>query len=96
MSDPRRMFDILVDAAIAAGKVLHDQDRLDEMKRRTIPTCGACQHWMKSRDCPAERNVNGFSRGPSMNSPPCGKFNPEADFTRAVADYQSAMKERRP
>lgn len=36
--------------------------------------CGSCQHWMKSRDCPRERNVNGMSRGPSSGDYPCGKF----------------------
>lgn len=36
--------------------------------------CGSCQHWMKSRSCPSERNVNGMSRGPSSEAPACGKF----------------------
>jgi hypothetical protein len=29
---------------------------------------------MKSRECPAEKNVNGMSRGPSMGGMPCQKF----------------------
>lgn len=36
--------------------------------------CGNCYFWMKSRDCPRERNVNGATRGPSCSEPACGKF----------------------
>lgn len=41
------------------------------------PTCGKCEWWMKSSDCPQERNVNGYSRGPSTSSTlarSCAKF----------------------
>jgi len=41
--------------------------------------CGDCYWWMKSRDCPRERNVNGRNRGPSMNDWPCGKMQETAD-----------------
>jgi hypothetical protein len=36
--------------------------------------CGDCDKWMKSRECPAEKNVNGFSRGPSCNGFICKAF----------------------
>ena len=36
--------------------------------------CGSCCFWMKSRDCPAERNVGGMRRGPSSSALPCAKF----------------------
>lgn len=36
--------------------------------------CGGCHFWMKSRECPAEKNVNGMSRGPSCEGFPCQKF----------------------
>jgi hypothetical protein len=36
--------------------------------------CGNCQHWMKSRRCPKERNVAGMSRGPGAGAPACGQF----------------------
>lgn len=29
--------------------------------------CGDCDKWMKSRECPRERNVNGWNHGPSCN-----------------------------
>lgn len=36
--------------------------------------CGSCYYWMKSRECPAERHVNGRSIGPSCEGRPCQKF----------------------
>lgn len=36
--------------------------------------CGNCYFWMKSSQCPYEKNVHGFSRGPSCDDAPCGKF----------------------
>lgn len=36
--------------------------------------CGSCFFWMKSRDCPREKNVGGMSRGPSRNDGVCAKF----------------------
>lgn len=36
--------------------------------------CGGCDHWMKSRSCPKERNVGGMSRGPSCDAPACSSF----------------------
>lgn len=43
----------------------------------TRPKCGDCQHWMKSRICPKEHNVNGHSRGPSCGDTPCEKYSLE-------------------
>jgi len=48
---------------------------LSESKRPN--KCGKCHWWMKSRDCPKERNVKGYSRGPSCNDSTavsCPKF----------------------
>jgi hypothetical protein len=37
--------------------------------------CGSsCYFWMKSKECPAEKNVGGMSRGPSCDGTPCQKF----------------------
>ena len=39
--------------------------------------CGRCYWWMKSNDCPQERNVNGWNKGPSGGSllaRSCSKF----------------------
>lgn len=36
--------------------------------------CGACNHWMKSRVCPREKNIGGMTRGPSSGSLACDQF----------------------
>lgn len=38
------------------------------------PKCGDCFLWMKSRLCPKEHNVNGYTRGPNCNGAPCDKY----------------------
>lgn len=38
------------------------------------PQCGDCHWWMKSRDCPREKNVGGMTRGPSAGGTPCNKY----------------------
>ncbi|KPB83847.1 hypothetical protein BTW15_01440 [Pseudomonas syringae pv. tomato] len=61
----------------ALGKAAH----LAYLKRERVrinsearPKCGNCSFWMKSRQCPAEKNVNGQSRGPSCEGFACQKF----------------------
>jgi len=49
-------------------------DMVDRAREATVPKCGRCSHWMKSRICPREKNVNGISKGPSCNALPCDKF----------------------
>jgi hypothetical protein len=61
---------------ITNARVHMDHAEADERNAR--PSCGNCRHWMKSRECPRERNVNGYSRGPSSGEPPCGKFTENA------------------
>ena len=41
--------------------------------------CGDCYYWMKSSECPRERNVKGRNRGPSISGSPCEKFRPDAE-----------------
>lgn len=36
--------------------------------------CGHCDKWMKSQECPKERNVNGRQKGPSIGDPRCDEF----------------------
>ena len=38
------------------------------------PRCGDCYLWMKSGQCPQERNVGGWNKGPSMNGSICERF----------------------
>jgi hypothetical protein len=44
------------------------------LRRWTELRCGNCDHWMKSRVCPKEKNVNGRNKGPSMNEFACELF----------------------
>ena len=46
------------------------------MSKRFIKLCGNCNNWMKSRECSREKNINGYSRGPSMNESPCLEYMP--------------------
>lgn len=54
--------------------------------------CGNCTRWMKSSECPAEKNVNGFSRGPSCNGPACGKFSLEPHATESKRRLESELE----
>jgi hypothetical protein len=67
----------LLDIFDAANRVSRLMN-IAEMKREAAATdkseCGNCVHWMKSRICPRERNVNGRNRGPSMVDPACELF----------------------
>lgn len=47
---------------------LKEAHQIDEKR------CGNCYLWMKSRECPREHNVNGYSRGPNMDAAACDKF----------------------
>lgn len=51
----------------------HEQEAM-RLDREALPKCGNCDHWMKSSQCPQERNVNGRRSGPSMNGFACAKF----------------------
>lgn len=53
----------------------HRQARMRELADDIARVrCGDCGKWMKSRECPKERRVNGTKRGPSANDPICGLF----------------------
>jgi hypothetical protein len=47
------------------------------LREKYLRKCGDCDKWMKSRECPRERNVNGMSRGPSCNDYQCDAFKPK-------------------
>ena len=57
-----------------ARAVREARQGLEAAKR---PRCGSCYYWMMSHYCPAEKNVNGMSKGPSSDSKlaiSCSKF----------------------
>lgn len=74
--------------------------QMDEKKRelrvklhRIGTTCGDCSKWMKSSQCPAERNVNGRNVGPSMNAPRCAAFNESSEATTSRAEMKARIAE---
>lgn len=60
-----------------ASQWIQVQSRIQELKyaiRQCGTRCGDCDKWMKSSECPREKNVNGMTRGPSINAPICNQF----------------------
>ena len=56
---------------------IHRRDEIARLTREIAQigrTCGDCYSWMKSRECPREKNVGGISRGPSCKEPICKQF----------------------
>lgn len=75
---------------------LHEIRTLRAQLLTTGNRCGDCSKWMKSRECPAERNVDGMSRGPSANSHKCSAFEESlrsqarrAELTLKLAGFES-------
>ena len=61
---------VMFDAMNAASDSMHKAIKTKELRRKIAgigSRCGDCNHWMKSRTCPRERNVGGMSRGPSCD-----------------------------
>ena len=69
-------FDKLIDALGKAGHLAYLKRERARIQSDAHPKCGNCHFWMKSRECPAEKNVNGQSRGPSCEGIACQKFEP--------------------
>ena len=59
----------VVDALNHMSRVARFRADLTTARETDRRRCGNCEKWMKSRECPQERNVNGYSRGPSADSP---------------------------
>lgn len=65
---------------------------LRDLQVRATKNCGNCAHWMRSRSCPRETNVNGWNRGPSMNASPCEKFTSSPEHVKAVANLTKEVQ----
>ena len=72
--DPRDQFDMAVGAIGRFSLLMQLRDKVEIAAAVGKPRCGNCFWWMKSRDCPRERNVNGQTTGPANNAPVCEKF----------------------
>ena len=78
----------------AFSRTLQEADRLRDLAKLAHRRCGGCQHWMKSRACPSERNVNGRNQGPSMNGVICSKFAPTKEQLSHEVNYRDAVLAR--
>jgi hypothetical protein len=65
-SDGRELWAWAESAAAAMNRQI-ERSRLVNEIARIGKHCDDCDKWMKSSQCPAERNENGRRRGPSMN-----------------------------
>lgn len=80
--------------ADAFSKATHRAARIREINAELLRTgnrCGDCYFWMKSRDCPRERNVNGMSHGPSAGGLPCSKMHETSASLDRRAKLQSEL-----
>jgi hypothetical protein len=74
MTDLRDDFKQICDGLNRISLIAQLRDKVAYALKAYNKRCGDCVHWMKSRDCPLERNVKGYSRGPSCDAPVCSKF----------------------
>ncbi len=75
------------------------RDRIAQLRENSAQVCGHCNHWMKYFYCPAEKNVNGYSRGPScgdMRAMNCSKWQRDQASAKALAELQEALSPRLP
>lgn len=72
---------------------LHAKRQLREDISLNTGVCGSCDKWMKSRECPREKNVNGMSRGPSCKSLTCGQFVWAASSLRLIEEWKAKLAE---
>lgn len=88
-------FDKLIDVLGKAGHLACLKRERARIQNDARPKCGNCHFWMKSRECPAEKNVNGQSRGPSCEGIACQKFQPcprmQETFTKLLSDKEAEI-----
>lgn len=66
--------DRVIDGLNKISAIAQLRDKVWEANNAKRDRCGGCEHWMKSIDCPRERNVGGMSRGPSCDAAVCSSF----------------------
>lgn len=96
MSGPATVFDAILRFDTEIQRIAAERNRRAELRRQARKTCGACHFWMKSQECPRERNVNGWNRGPSSGDVPCGRFQSNAHHVAAVEVYKAALAQVQP
>jgi hypothetical protein len=76
-----------------ATQLAHDIRETQAKIRKLSTTCGDCDNWMKSSECPAEKNVNGRNHGPSCNAPKCSQFKESFDVLKQRLILSKRMQE---
>lgn len=76
-----------------ATQLAHDIRETQASMRKLATTCGDCDKWMKSSECPAEKNVNGRNHGPSCNAPKCSQFKESFDVPKQRLILSKRMQE---
>jgi hypothetical protein len=94
--DANQIFDAFESFSDQLAKRQKERDEYNMAFRRSVPLCGSCDHWAKSRECPKEHNVKGISRGPSMNGMPCEKFKGTSDFLADVEIFRTLQARKKP
>lgn len=80
--------------ADALSKHTHRIHKMRELRQEIFSTgreCGDCDKWMKSRECPRERNVDGMSRGPSCGASICSAFVEAKSATARREELQAEL-----
>lgn len=87
--------DGLIDAMTKVSRLADLRANLNHAKRRMMPRCGNCSHWMKSSQCPKEVNVKGRSQGPSCEGIACKSYVEEIFSTdihrKQIAEYEAEI-----
>lgn len=84
------------DWAAQLGDEMQRRDAIADLTKRIANLgrfCGDCEKWMKTSQCPRERNVGGYSRGPSMSAPKCGQFVEKTSTTEFREQLKSELAE---
>lgn len=77
--------------AAQAGDFIHRQAKRNELTLKIAKVaCGDCKLWMTS-ECPREKNVNGWNRGPSMNGTICEIFDEKPISTEMRAQWKQEL-----
>lgn len=92
----KTMADEVFGIAAGFGTAIHLIAEIGSLKHEICKlqsTCGSCEHWMKSRICPREKNVNGYSRGPGCDAPVCKLFVMSGSMAELIKEKQHAIEE---
>lgn len=82
-------FDKAVNMVGGICEYAQEREVLGRLWRSSLANCGACQHWMKKRECPAEK----AGRIVSCSAIPCPSFTPERSYLDSVDRYDLAKRE---